>query len=99
MIKGTTPKHTFVLPFDTILVKQARVSYGQYNKEVLCKKVSDCEIEGNQISCTLTQEETFKFDHKIPLQIQVRIQTQDGSVISSDIITADVDESLNQEVL
>lgn len=99
MIRGTTPTHTFVLPFDSVMVAEVMVIYAQDNEEVLKKDTYDCEKDGNEIRVTLTQEETLTFDHSRNVQIQIRVLTTGGQALASTIYTADVENVLNDEVL
>ena len=97
MIRGTTPTHTFALPFDTSAVKSAKVIYVQSDAVVLEK--TSCTMDGNTLSVRLTQEETLKFDCKKNVEIQLRILTEANDALTSDIITIDVARCLDEEVL
>ena len=99
MIQGTTPTHTFTLPFDTSLLTSARIIYSQNEKIILKKELSDCECSGNTISCKLTQEETFLFVHPKTVQIQIRVLTDGGDALNSDIETVPCKMCLDDEVL
>ena len=67
MIRGTTPTHTFNIPFDTSMVKEVKILYAQDVVKILEKKNGDCVLAGQSISVTLTQEDTFLFDNKKPV--------------------------------
>lgn len=99
MIRGTTPTHVFTVPFDTSIIKTVRVIYKQNNNQVVCKENDDVEMDGNVVSVKLTQEDTFKFKHGQNVKIQLRVLTQDGEAMSSDIIVDSVQECLDDEVL
>ena len=99
MNQGTTPTHYFTLPFDTSLVKSARVIYSQNEKVILKKELQDCKREGNTISCKLTQEETFLFVHPRTVQIQLRILTTGEEALNSNIETVPCERCLDDEVL
>lgn len=96
---GTTPKHTFTFPFETSLIKELKIIYAQKNKTVLEKRLDDCEIETMSISCTLTQEETFSFEHGVIVEVQARVLTTDGDALASDICTITAERCLDNEVL
>ena len=72
---GTTPTHIFRLPFSTLLIDKVRIIYAQNDEQILVKEKDDCDLKGNQISVTLTQEETFKFDCTKCVQIQAQLQS------------------------
>ena len=97
MIRGTTPTHTFVLPFETTTVKSAKVVYAQSDVAIVEK--TSCDMDGNTLSVKLTQEETLKFDCKKNVEIQLRILTEGDDALTSDIIVVDVMRCLDDEVL
>lgn len=99
MIRGTTPTHTFKLPFDVDIIKSVMIVYAQRNKEILRKETADCTMEGEDITTTLTQEETFKFNHVDHVHIQLRVLTKDGTAMVSEPKVVNVKDCLNYEVL
>ena len=99
MIRGTTPTHEFTLPFDTSEIDDLRISYGQCDKEIVVKTRDDCRLDGNTVYVTLTQEDTFSFDCKKAIMIQVRVLKMDGCVLSTDVMIDKVGKCLNNEVL
>ena len=99
MRRGTTPTHTFTLPFSVENVSDALIVYAQADNVILRKTVSQCHMEGNSLSVELTQEETFLFDCSKKVQIQVRVKTDEKTALTSDIITVDVAKCLSNEVL
>ena len=99
MIRGTTPTHTFSIPFDESVISSIKIIYAQNKNTVFEKLKEDCVFEGNTVSITLTQEETFEFDHGYPVEIQIRILTTEGKAIASEIRRVSVGELLDDEVL
>lgn len=99
MIRGTTPTHTFTLPFDSSLIREVKIIYAQSDKQIFCKKTGDCILSGDTIRTTLTQEETFLFDCKKLVQIQVRVLTLAGEVLSTEEMTTTVEKCLDNEVM
>jgi hypothetical protein len=59
---GTTPTHTFTLPFEKEMLADLRITYIQNKKKIFTKEMEDVEISGSDISLTLTQEETLLFE-------------------------------------
>lgn len=95
---GTTPTHTFTLPAEIASeTVKARVTYSQTLYPVLTKEVS--ELTGNDVVIKLTQEETLKFHNRKPVEIQLRVLTKSGEVLSSDIITKTPYDCLERSVL
>lgn len=99
MQRATTPTHKFTLPFDTSLLKEIRITYQQNGKNVLKKEEADCEMSGNEIRVTLTQEETLKFEASKIALIQLRVLLVDGTVSASQIMSDLVTDCLDCEVL
>lgn len=101
MIRGTTPTHTFTVDIDpdVIKIKKVKVLYAQADELILCKRTEDCIINGNVIQTTLTQEDTFKFDCKKTVQIQIRALTTDEQLLSTEVITTIVSKCLDNEVI
>ena len=73
MIRGTTPTLTFKLPFDCKDIDILNISFAQYSTVVLEKDLYDCDIEGNDIKVTLTEDDTLKFDCAEHAEIQIRV--------------------------
>ena len=100
MIRGTTPTYTFDIPLDASSIADLRLSFAQEGTELVKKTKNDVKLEGQKITIKLTQEDTLKFDHeKSAVQIQLRVLTTGGDVMTSNIMTVNVWQSLNEEVL
>ena len=99
MIRGSTPTHTFRLPFAGSMVAEAMVIYAQNDVEVFHKDTYDCKLEGNAISVTLDQEETLLLSHLSNVQIQLKVKTTEGVVLVSIPTVISVQKCLNDEVL
>lgn len=99
MIKGTTPTHTFILPFDVSNIKESKVTYAQNDSEVLSKTAVDCTLTENKIIVELTQADTLKFDASQNVQIQLRVLTQEDKALASKIAVRPVYKVLNNEVM
>lgn len=99
MTRGTTPTHTFILPFDTALIQKIMVIQAQNDQELFHKELEDCVCAGNEVKLKLTQEDTLKFDDGPYAQIQIRVLTVDGNALASVIQRVGVQKLLNDEVL
>lgn len=99
MIRGTTPTHSFTINIDTALIEKLLISYAQDDTEIITKDKDDCVLQGNTIACTLSQEDTLKFNCKKAVMIQLKVKTVDGAVAMTDIITTTVGKCLNDEVI
>lgn len=99
MIIGTTPTHNFDLPFTSDQVVAARVIYKQGGKEILRKETEDFRKDGNRISVSLSQEETFLFDCSCSVKYQLRVRDIYGKVYNTKPRIISVEECLDSEVL
>ena len=99
MIRGTTPTHTFTLPFDVSNISKLKIIYAQNDSQIFCKGIEDCKLNGNTVSVSLTQSETLKFDHKKMVQIQLRVLSGGGDSLVSNVFNTSVGECLDNEVL
>lgn len=96
---GTTPTHEFILPFGAELVSGVEITYCQNKKIVLRKGENDCEIAGNVVSLTLSQEDTFKFIGDVNVEIMIRVVDVNGKVYASDIMKLKCQRCLSNEVI
>lgn len=99
MIRGTTPTHTFNLPFEVGMIKECRVLYAQDDVVLVIKNTSDCVLEGTTVKTTLTQNDTFKFDSDKAVQIQIRILTVNDVALASIINKVGIAKCLEDEVM
>lgn len=99
MIRGSTPTHKLKLPIDTSLLGNLKIVYSQDDKQVLTKYLKDCTLDGNIALVKLTQEETFLFDCKKDVEIQIRAKTLGGDVVPSKPKIISVEKCLDDEVL
>lgn len=99
MRKGGTPTHTFELPTTLVDIKNVEITYAQNKQVVLRKSTSDCTVTDNQISVTLTQEDTFRFTDGVTVEIQLRLLDNVDHVFISNIMRVSCDRCLSDEVL
>ena len=100
LIRGTTPTHTFELSLNGTDILRARVIYSQDDIEIVRKETEQCNIEGNTVSVSLTQEETLKFSQYAPRgEVQVRIVSTDEQAYTSDPIPLKIGKCLDNGVL
>lgn len=100
MRRYTTPTHIFILPFDTSIIAKLRLIYAQSDTIVFVKEAVNCDMRGNTLSVTLTQEETAKLDCKKNfVEIQMHILTQDEKSLVSKPVKVAVEKCLDTEVL
>lgn len=99
MIRGTTPTHSWEMPFPASAVKAVRVTYTQDKTTILEKTESDCTIADNLISVKLTQEDTLNFEALKNASVQVKVLTTAGDVVANDESKIVIQDTLNEEVL
>lgn len=75
MYRGTTPTLTFRLPIDTESITVLSVAVAQAGQVKIEKTLSDVHLDGNVISCPLTEAETLSLTagRGIDAQIQLRV--------------------------
>lgn len=98
MIRGTTPTHTFELPFSASNFVVYTVTYSQANNVIVKKEKNDCEESGNKILVMLTQEETLKFNTNDVVEIQIKAMDSDGVVTASDVVRTTAKKILDEVV-
>lgn len=100
IIRGTTPKHDFELPYPIELIEEIRVIYGQNKKATFIKTKEDCIFNEDFFSVQLSQEETFLLTPKKNLYIEIRIKLIDGQVVrTEEPIILRVLETMDEEVI
>lgn len=99
MIRGSTVTHIFNVPLEANKIKDLKITYSQGGSIVLFRKKINCTVTDNTITVTLLQEDTFKFDSSKNVNIQLRILTNEGLVLSSKVLTIGIGACLDSEVL
>ena len=98
MIRGTTPTHTFTLPFAAEQITKLNIAYAQGDDIVLEKELSDCKLDGNTVSVELGEADTLKFTNCKQAEIQLRVGIGE-SRLASNVIYVTVDRLLRDGVL
>ena len=93
MIRGTTPTHTFTLPFAAEEITQLSIAYAQGEEIVLEKELSDCKLDGYTVSVELSETDTLKFSHRKQAEIQLRVGIGETR-LASNVIYVTVDRLL-----
>ena len=99
MIRFTTPTHIFNVNLDFTQVDVIFVTYNQNGTNLVEKEKNDLTITENQITLTLTQEETGKFVISEPVEIQIRARFYDGTAVASNIMRTSVERVLKGGVI
>ena len=99
MIRGTTPTHTFQIPFSTNLLKEVRIIYAQAGSAIVEKNTEDCSLDGTDITVKLTQEETMRFSERKIAELQLRVLLNDGNALATPVLRLDVGELLKDEII
>ena len=97
--QGTTPTHTFTIPFDTSKLRTVHIAYAQCDELLFVRSGDQITLNGNTITTTLTQEETLMIDPDKIVSIQVRVVTDADDALTSDIILVSAAKCLEKEVL
>lgn len=97
MIRGTTPRITFDVPFNPTFAKRIWITFAQYDKEVFTITEKDCTFSDETIVTTLTQEQTLSLNSNTNVNIQMRVSFANGEkdeALASDIVTTTVQRIL-----
>ena len=94
MIRGTTPKLEVTIPFDTGQLAEAYITISQKGRIVIDKPLSEIICDGNVMSLHLTQDETLKLKADSISEIQIRVRTNTGEALASNIIQVSTERIL-----
>ena len=93
MRRGTTPTLTFTLPVDSSIIECLFITFSQKREIVLEKNINDCEFIDGALQVTLSQKETLSFNVG-SIDIQIRLKTNDGSAMASNIVVVEIRDCL-----
>ena len=95
MYRGTTPTLTFRLPIDTGSITVLSIAVAQGRQVKIEKTLSDVHLDGNVISCTLTEAETLSLTAgaRVEAKIQLRVGVGEQRM-ASQIFTVPVERIL-----
>ena len=102
--RWSAPRGVLAFPVSVDFIKQIRVTYAQGEDDngkpriVLVKTESDCEFKGNEVSFSLTQEETLSFNADEYVEIQVQIYDVNGVPYVGDEVRVRVSDVINEGV-
>lgn len=99
MIRGTTPKLEFTLPFEVDQISEAFITFVQRDKVVLEKSISECSVGEKTLQFQLTQEETLKLTAGCVTEIQIRVLMNSGDALASNIIRINTERILKDGVI
>lgn len=97
MVRGTTPTHSFSIPFDTSEIDELFLTYSQNGQVVFEKQKEDCELIDNEIRVHLTQDDTLLLSDKKQTEIQLAVKTRGGDVFRSNIINVSTERILHDD--
>lgn len=84
--RGTTPTNVFSVNLDLTEAETVYLTYEQFGKVAIEKQKEDMTIEAEQVSVTLTQDETLSLIPGEKVEIQFRAKFADGAAVASNII-------------
>lgn len=85
MTRGSTPTFVFTLPSDTSVYSDIDIYFAQNGSVILDVTQAALTLSGNEVSFTMTEEESLKFTASVPAEIQIRLVTRDGRIFISEI--------------
>ena len=100
MYRGTTPTLTFRLPIDTGSITMLSVAVAQGGHVKIEKTLSDVHLDGNVISCTLTEAETLSLTAGTNIEAKIQLRVGVGEQrMASQIFTVPVERILRDGAL
>lgn len=100
MYRGTTPTLTFRLPIDTGSITVLSVAIAQGRQVKIEKTLSDVHLDGNVISCTLTEDETLSLTAGASVEAKIQLRVGVGEQrMASQIFTVPVERILRDGAL
>lgn len=102
--QGTTPLCGCTVPCTETDVDKLIISFRQNGMVIFDKTENDVMWDGNSITFRMSQAETLLFVQgdktgRNAGEVQVKLKLMDGTVIASQIVKFDVEETINREVL
>lgn len=98
MYRGTTPTFTFTLPIECETITKLSVAFEQRGKLLFERNLTDVTMDGNVLSCALTEEETLQLHGDSEVFIQLRVGV--GSArMASQVFRVPVSQILKDGVL
>ena len=95
MYRGTTPTLTFRLPIDTGSITVLSIAVAQGRQVKIEKTLSDVHLDGNIISCTLTEDETLSLTAGASVEAKIQLRVGVGEQrMASQIFTVPVERIL-----
>ena len=95
MYRGTTPTLTFRLPIDTGSITVLSVAVAQGRQVKIEKTLSDVHLDGNVISCTLTEDETLSLTAGASVEAKIQLRVGVGEQrMACQIFTVPVERIL-----
>ena len=100
MIRGTTPSYTFTFPFAVSTLSTLYISFGQAMDEIaISKSLTDCTVDGNSVTVSLTQSDTLALSADRPVFIQIRAKDTDGIAYASDMAKINLGDVIKEGVI
>ena len=100
MYRGTTPTLTFRLPIDTGSITVLSIAVAQGRQVKIEKTLSDVHLDGNVISCTLTEDETLSLPAGASVEAKIQLRVGVGEQrMASQIFTVPVKRILRDGAL
>lgn len=99
IVQGTTPTHSFTLPFDTSTISEARFVYAQDGEVKVLKEGTDVVMTGATVTTTLTQADTYNLTPGVSVVLMLRVLTKGGDALVSDAKTGRCRGCADKEVL
>ncbi len=99
MRRGSTPTFVLRLPAEASHFAEIGIVFTQNGSEILLVEKGRLSAAGDEISFTMTIEETMSFAPSVPSELQLRLVDLDGAVWVSDIRTVTVRKKYPEDLI
>lgn len=97
--RGATITNIFNVEVDLTTAVVMYVTFSQCDRVIVEKTLEDCTVETDKITVYFSQEDTLKFEEKLPVEIQIRARLSSGAAPVSCIIRTYATELLKEGVI
>ncbi len=99
MRRGSTPTFVFTLPADASCFTEIEILFMQDTREVLRVSRPSLTLKGKEVSFVMSEMQSLAFAPSCNAEVQIRLVTEDGKVLISEIRTLPVRKKYPEDAL
>lgn len=85
MRRGSTPTFLFSLPAEASRFSVIEIVFVQNGETILTVERDALTLDGNKVSFVMSEEDSMAFAPSINAEIQIRLVTEEGTILISEI--------------